>query len=86
MQIMQYKTKSQSKALENLVKSIPVKERQKLSKLEPSMVKSTKKENEPLSAARLNLEIAVYWLLSKYVQAKRSRNVKKGETLRAIKI
>ena len=50
------------------------------------MVKSTKKENEPLSAARLNLEIAVYWLLSKYVQAKRSRNVKKGETLRAIKI
>lgn len=84
MQIMQHKIEGQSKALENLVESIPVKERQKLSKLQPSRAWSIKTGNKSFSAARLNLEIATYWFLSKYVQARRNHNAKKGKNHLAI--
>ena len=77
MQLMQHKSKSQSKALENLVESIPVKERQKLSKVQPLMPKSIKTGKRPFSGAKLNLEIVTYWFLSKYVQTRRRRNTKK---------
>jgi len=71
MQIMHYKQKSQSKALKNLVESIPVKERQKLSEFTPSSTKSVKKGKNSLNKMRLDLEIATYWVLSKYVQSRR---------------
>ena len=68
---MQHKTKSQSKALENLVGSIPVKERQKLSEIERFSIRSESKENNYLAQVKLDLEIATYWALSKYVQSQR---------------
>lgn len=69
MQLMQHKQTSQSEALENLVKGIPVKERLNLS--ESAHAKPKKSENSVFHQARLNLEIAIYWLLCKYVQARR---------------
>jgi len=69
MQIMQHKQASQSEALEGLVKGIPVKERLNLS--ESVFTKPQKSETNPFHKAKLDLEIATYWLLSKYVQARR---------------
>ena len=69
MQIMQHKQAGQSEALESLVKGIPVKERLNLS--ESVFTKPYKSERNPFHNAKLDLEIATYWLLSKYVQARR---------------
>ena len=67
MQLMQHKQAGQSEASESLVKGIPVKERLNLSEY----AKPKKSESNPFHQAKLDLEIATYWLLSKYVQTKR---------------
>ena len=67
---MQHKQTGQSEASESLVKGIPVKERLNLS--EVIFTKPQKSEKNPFNKAKLDLEIATYWLLSKYVQARRN--------------
>ena len=74
MQLMHYKQKSQSKAIKNLVEGIPVKERQKLSEFAPFPPKSVKTGKNSLGKMKLDLEISTYWLLSKYVQARRKHH------------
>ena len=51
---MHQKQTSQSKALKNLVERIPVKEGQKLSKIELPIEKYSKSENGTFSQARRN--------------------------------
>jgi len=70
MQLMHQK-QSQSEALKNPVERIPVKERQKLSSTLPWYTKSNKGQINSFDRARLDLEIATYWLLSKYIQTRR---------------
>jgi len=70
MQLMHQK-QSQSEALKNPVERIPVKERQKLSSTFPLSVKSNKGHINSFDKARLDLEIAAYWLLSKCIQTRR---------------
>ena len=77
MQLM-HQNKSQSEALKNLVERIPVKEREKLSNVQPVIVKSSTSRINPFSQARLNLEIATYWFLSKYSQSRRHKAQKGG--------
>ena len=65
---------SQSEALENLVEDIPVKERQKLSQAQPTYPNKIQKTvGSRLHNARLDLEISLYWLLSKYEQTRPKR-------------
>ena len=80
MQLMHQKQTSQSKALENLVGRIPVKEGQKLSKTARPIEKYSKSGKSSFSHARLNLEIAGYWILSKYAQARRNQAKKEKIT------
>ena len=70
MQLMHQK-QSQSEALKNLVERLPVKERQKLSPTLPLDVKSNKGHTSSFDKAKLDLEVATYWLLSKYIQTRR---------------
>ena len=70
MQLMQHKHAGQSEASESLVKGIPVKERLNLS--ESVFTKPQKPESNPFHKAKLDLEIATYWLLCKYIQARRT--------------
>jgi len=76
MQLMHQKQTSQSKALENLVERNPVKEREKLYKTQQSIEKPSKSGKGYFSQARLNLEIAGYWMLSKYAQEKRKHQAR----------
>ena len=71
MQLMHQK-QSQSEALKNPVERLPVKERQKLSPTLSLYVKSNKEHTSSFDKAKLDLEIATYWLLSKYIQTRRS--------------
>ena len=75
MQIMHQKP-SQSEAIKNPVERIPVKERQKLSSTLPLYVKSDKRNINSFDKVRLDLEITTYWLLSKYIQARRRYHLK----------
>ena len=81
MQMIQHNQTSQSEALENLVVSFPVKERQKLLRAEQNLVNSTKKRNT-FQNLKLDLEIATYWLLSKYSQTRKRQSHHLGSSLK----
>ena len=70
---MQNKQISQSEALKNLVKKIPVKERQNISQTRHPSYRSQTKETIScyLHHARLDLEISLYGVLSRYSQFRR---------------
>ncbi|WP_160049210.1 hypothetical protein [Nitrosopumilus zosterae] len=61
---------SQSEARKSLVERTPVKERKKLSVIHEAS--GTPFQTSILQQARLEAEIAVYWLLSKYAQSLRA--------------
>ena len=79
MQLMHQKQISQSKALENLVARIPVKERQKLVMSGPVRIRSRRNKDSWFHQSRLDLEIFTYWLLSKYAQTRRKQGANKAE-------
>jgi len=74
MQLMQ-KNISQSEALKNLVGNKPVKERQTISQANsiPAFKERKAVVSDCLHNARLDLEIGMYWMLSKYQQTRYRR-------------
>jgi len=68
MQLLLSKSASHSKATENLVKGLPVKERETPLQTQPITCKKIQLIKHVLDSARLDLEIGTYWALSKYQQ------------------
>lgn len=68
MQLLLNKKTSHSEATKTLVKELPVKEREIPLQLQSNMIE---KPSSVLHRTRLDLEIGVYWVLSKYQQSKR---------------
>lgn len=79
MQILHQKQTSQSEAAENLVKCIPVKERLKLS--ESACTKQLQSKSSLFHQARLEIELATYWLLCKFVQERRKYTQKQFQKI-----
>ena len=68
MQLSLSKNVSHSEATENLVKGLPVKERENPLQTQPITCKKTQLIKHVLNSTRLDLEIGMYWALSKYQQ------------------
>ena len=68
MQLLLSKKTSHSEATESLVKGSPVKERETPLQIQSATYEKTHQIKQVLHSTRLDLEIGMYWALSKYQQ------------------